>query len=93
MGPNNSFGWQVSCSRQNPHGGASSKGWPSGSAYVTYKHTADAERCIKEMDGVTVDGKVVRACFGTTKYCNSFLKGLPCNNSDCLYLHAIGEPF
>jgi len=32
----------------------------------------------------------VRACFGTTKYCNAFLKGIPCNNGDCLYLHAVG---
>ena len=33
----------------------------------------------------------MRACFGTTKYCNAFLKGIPCNNTDCLYLHAVGE--
>ena len=34
---------------------------------------------------------MVRACFGTTKYCNAFLKGVPCNNTDCLYLHTVGE--
>ena len=33
----------------------------------------------------------MRACFGTTKYCNAFLKGIVCNNTDCLYLHAVGE--
>jgi hypothetical protein len=33
----------------------------------------------------------VRASFGTTKYCNSFLRGLPCNNGDCLYLHELGD--
>jgi hypothetical protein len=32
----------------------------------------------------------VKACFGTTKYCNAFLKGLPCNNPECLYLHDLG---
>lgn len=32
-------------------------------------------------------------CYGTTKYCNAFLKGLPCNNQDCLYLHDIGTRF
>ena len=37
-------------------------------------------------------GKQVKACYGTTKYCNAFLKGIPCNNTDCLYLHAEGEP-
>jgi hypothetical protein len=36
-------------------------------------------------------GKTIKACFGTTKYCNAFLKGVPCNNHDCLYLHDIGE--
>ena len=28
-----------------------------------------------------------RASFGTTKYCNAFIKGIPCTNPDCLYLH------
>ncbi len=36
-------------------------------------------------------GKQVKACFGTTKYCNAFLKGVSCNNPECLYLHDIGE--
>jgi CCR4-NOT transcription complex subunit 4 len=36
-------------------------------------------------------GKPVKATFGTTKYCNSFLKGVRCQNADCLYLHDIGE--
>lgn len=35
-------------------------------------------------------GRQVKACFGTTKYCNAFLKGVPCNNHDCLYLHELG---
>lgn len=37
-----------------------------------------------------VAGKQVKACFGTTKYCNAFLKGIVCNNPECLYLHEIG---
>ena len=37
-------------------------------------------------------GKQIKACYGTTKYCNAYLKGIPCNNTDCLYLHAEGEP-
>ena len=28
---------------------------------------------------------------GTTKYCNMFLKGMKCTNSDCLYLHYLGD--
>lgn len=32
-------------------------------------------------------GHYIRACFGTTKYCQAFLKGAQCNNPDCLYMH------
>ncbi len=28
-----------------------------------------------------------RASFGTTKYCNSFIRGATCMNAECLYLH------
>ncbi|KAF1899693.1 hypothetical protein Lal_00019823 [Lupinus albus] len=31
------------------------------------------------------------ACFGTTKYCHAWLRNVPCNNPDCLYLHEIGS--
>ena len=50
----------------------------------------DALRCIKALDGAVWKGRQVKACFGTTKYCNAFLKGVPCNNHDCLYLHELG---
>mmetsp|Transcript_15602 Transcript_15602/g.53287 ORF Transcript_15602/g.53287 Transcript_15602/m.53287 type:complete len:774 (-) Transcript_15602:39-2360(-) len=66
-------------------------GHPSGSAYVTYQRPEDALRCIQAIDGVALDGRILRACFGTTKYCNAFLKHQPCNNPDCLYLHDIGD--
>lgn len=38
-----------------------------------------------------LDGRSLRASFGTTKYCNAFLRGLTCNNVDCLYLHELGQ--
>ena len=31
------------------------------------------------------------ASFGTTKYCTYFLRNLPCNNPDCMYLHELGN--
>ena len=62
-----------------------------GSAYVTYHRREDAARCIKGVDGTTLDGKVLRACFGTTKYCNAFLRYQQCSNPDCLYLHDMGS--
>eukprot|EP00602_Paraphysomonas_sp_CaronLab_P003678 CAMPEP_0185032258 /NCGR_PEP_ID=MMETSP1103-20130426/20208_1 /TAXON_ID=36769 /ORGANISM="Paraphysomonas bandaiensis, Strain Caron Lab Isolate" /LENGTH=540 /DNA_ID=CAMNT_0027568087 /DNA_START=546 /DNA_END=2168 /DNA_ORIENTATION=+ len=33
----------------------------------------------------------MRASFGTTKYCNNFIRGVPCNNPECVYLHELGE--
>ena len=64
---------------------------PTGSAYVTFERDDDALRCIAKMDGLVVDAKTIRACFGTTKYCNAFLRGQPCLNPDCLYLHDLGR--
>ncbi|KAG5188477.1 hypothetical protein JKP88DRAFT_304221 [Tribonema minus] len=51
----------------------------------------DAWSAIKAVDGFWLEGRHVRASFGTTKYCNSFLRGLACNNGDCLYLHELGD--
>ena len=31
--------------------------------------------------------RVVRAFFGTTKYCTYFLKDSKCLNEECVYLH------
>ena len=35
-----------------------------------------------------IDGRLIRASFGTTKYCSFFLKGLQCKNKECLYMHS-----
>lgn len=64
---------------------------PSGSAYVTYHRPEDAQRCIDMLDGAYWEGRQIRAAFGTTKYCNAFLKNVPCNNPDCLYLHDVAD--
>ena len=63
----------------------------TGSAYVTYAREEDAARCIRGLDGSTLDGKVLRASLGTTKYCNAFLRHQTCGNPECMYLHDIGE--
>jgi CCR4-NOT transcription complex subunit 4 len=34
-----------------------------------------------------IDNHLIRASFGTTKYCSYFLKGIECNNKECLFLH------
>lgn len=61
------------------------------SAYVTFAHKEDARACIQALEGFWLDGHHMRASFGTTKYCNNFIKGSVCNNPDCVYLHDIGE--
>jgi hypothetical protein len=61
------------------------------SAYVTFAHKEDAKACIQALEGFWLDGHHIRASFGTTKYCNNFIKGTICNNPDCVYLHDIGE--
>eukprot|EP00879_Flechtneria_rotunda_P009936 GHRR01010391.1.p1 GENE.GHRR01010391.1~~GHRR01010391.1.p1 ORF type:complete len:992 (+),score=591.69 GHRR01010391.1:638-3613(+) len=81
---------KVSVNRSTPFSQVQKNG-PSGSAYVTYYRPEDALRCIEAIDGSVWDGKTIKACFGTTKYCNAFLKGVPCNNLDCLYLHDVAE--
>ncbi|TYZ59862.1 hypothetical protein PybrP1_005804 [[Pythium] brassicae (nom. inval.)] len=61
------------------------------SAYITFANKEDALACIIAIDNFCLDGSVLRASFGTTKYCNFFLRNLVCNNSDCLYLHELGD--
>jgi CCR4-NOT transcription complex subunit 4 len=61
------------------------------SAYVTFSFKEDARACIQALEGFWLDGHHIRASFGTTKYCNNFIKGSACNNPDCVYLHDLGE--
>ncbi|KAK6942857.1 hypothetical protein RJ641_028234, partial [Dillenia turbinata] len=60
------------------------------SVYITYSKGEEAVRCIQSVHNFVLEGRPLRACFGTTKYCHSWLKNLPCSNSDCLYLHNFG---
>mmetsp|Transcript_22249 Transcript_22249/g.35779 ORF Transcript_22249/g.35779 Transcript_22249/m.35779 type:complete len:722 (-) Transcript_22249:131-2296(-) len=69
----------------------SDRGDPSYSAYITFAREQDATSAIKAVNGFPVDGHVIKASYGTTKYCNSFLRGVSCNNPDCLYLHKLGD--
>ncbi|XP_047979913.1 uncharacterized protein LOC125221736 isoform X2 [Salvia hispanica] len=61
------------------------------SVYITYSKEEEAVRCIQSVHGFVLDGKPLRACFGTTKYCHAWLRNVPCSNPDCVYLHEIGS--
>ena len=59
--------------------------------YITYLRKDDAQKAIEQVDGSNFEGKVIRATFGTTKYCSYFLKGMSCQNIGCQFLHESGE--
>ena len=48
---------------------------PSYGAYVTYHETHEAAMAILGIEQHTMDNRLLRASFGTTKYCSFFLKG------------------
>ncbi|KAG5557463.1 hypothetical protein RHGRI_007640 [Rhododendron griersonianum] len=60
------------------------------SVYVTYSKEEEAIRCIQSIHGFVLEGRFLRASFGTAKYCHAWLRNLPCTNAACLYLHSIG---
>lgn len=64
---------------------------PSYSAYISYSSPSEAASAILAIDSVTVDESLIRASFGTTKYCTFFLKNLDCPNKECLYMHSLAD--
>ncbi|KAJ9553611.1 hypothetical protein OSB04_017656 [Centaurea solstitialis] len=60
------------------------------SVYITYSKEEEAVRCIQSVHGYVLDGRLLRASFGTAKYCHAWLRNMPCNNPACLYLHTVG---
>ena len=63
----------------------------SASAYVTFVHKEDTLACILALDGFYMEGRNVRASYGTSKYCSAFIKNVRCNNPECTYLHEMGS--
>lgn len=60
--------------------------------YVNYRTPAEASQCIAALDGTTTpDGHKLKAIFGTTRYCSSYLKGVKCLNEGCVMAHEPGE--
>ncbi|CAM9177523.1 unnamed protein product, partial [Choristocarpus tenellus] len=60
-------------------------------ANITFAHKKDALACILAADGFWLEGRQLRANFGTNKFCATFLRNSPCTNPDCLFLHELGE--
>lgn len=64
---------------------------PGYGVYITFSTKEDAAKCIAQVDGTYMDGRMIKAAYGTTKYCSSYLRGLPCPNPNCMFLHEPGE--
>ncbi|OBZ91616.1 CCR4-NOT transcription complex subunit 4 [Choanephora cucurbitarum] len=63
----------------------------SAAVYVTYYRKEDATKAIHAVDGSVMAGRILRASYGTTKYCTYYLRNMSCPNPNCLYLHEPGE--
>lgn len=75
--------------RNSPGGGG-----PVVGLYITYQRREDAARAIAAVDGTHSPGgsrDVMRASYGTTKYCMAFLRGVTCSDHSCMNLHEWGD--
>lgn len=73
---------------------ASGGGPPVVGLYISYYRREDAARAIAEVDGTVFPsggGDVMRASYGTTKYCIAFLRNVSCSNKGCMDLHDWGD--
>ena len=63
------------------------------SAYITFSSNEEAAYAILAVDSIKIDNMLVRAFFGTTKYCEHFLNNYQCFNLDkCIFMHELAEP-
>ena len=63
------------------------------SAYITFETDFQAAYCILSIDSIKLNNQIVRAFFGTTKYCNHFLNNFLCFNLEkCMFLHHLADP-
>lgn len=67
------------------------KNGPSYSAFITYSSEQEAALAILSIDGLFYDGRVIRASFGSSKYCLHFLKNNICSSKDCMYVHNLAD--
>lgn len=64
---------------------------PTHTSYVTYARNEDALRAIQAVNNMVVDGRLLKASLGTTKYCSNFLKGQACHKP-VKHIHFLFSP-
>ena len=64
------------------------------SVYITYENKIEAACAILCVDSLLIKGKIIRAFFGTTKYCSHFLDNRICPNlQNCTFLHQFSNEY
>ena len=62
------------------------------SAYITFLTKEQASYAILAVDSIKINDKLVRAFFGTSKYCSHFLNNRECSCEDnCMFLHQLAN--
>ena len=62
------------------------------SAYITFLTKEQASYTILAVDSIKISNQLVRAFFGTSKYCNHFLNNRECTCEDnCMFLHQLAD--
>ena len=59
--------------------------------YIIYSKEKKAIRYIQSVHEFVFEGRLLKECFSTTKYCHAWLRNVSCSNPDSLYLHEIGS--
>lgn len=57
------------------------------SAYITFSSEIEAAAAIVAIDGAEFDNRTLKASFGLSKYCMSYLKNAQCGVKGCPYVH------
>ncbi|RPD59174.1 hypothetical protein L227DRAFT_576392 [Lentinus tigrinus ALCF2SS1-6] len=81
---------KIVITKRTPPGGRA----PVVGLYITYHRREDAARAIAAVDGAPSPGgggEIMRASYGTTKYCMAFLRGVSCQDHSCMNLHEWGD--
>jgi len=62
------------------------------SAYITFSNNKEAAMAILNFDSILIGENLVRAFFGTSKYCIHFLNNLECFNKEkCMFVHQLAN--
>ena len=60
---------------------------PSYSCYITYSNETESSIAILALNNAIINNHLIKASYGTTKYCIHFLNKTTCLNKDCVFLH------